>query len=585
MLDPRAQENEITGHAVISVGRVRRAMFGAEAGARVGEFTSAEELRQRLDGIAREQQARPVDADITLGGCIARMMDPAWWRKNLRRETLKENETIEHAAGHIRRREQCYVSDHAGHILRVRRKASRTMLEQMEVMNEEGDTFNLAEIVDKSVSNPKLRRGELMMRCRGFEEMADYQGHGAEFLTLTCPSRFHRFDGSGKLNKKWDGATPRQAQDYLCKLWGKIRAAWKRKGFAPYGFRVAEPHHDGCPHWHILLFMPKEHAGWFMPGRFIAGEKEYGAGVLGIAGRYALKDSPTERGAAAHRFTVKHIDPDEGSATGYIAKYICKNIDGAKEDGEQMGLDFASGTNAAESSKRVRDWASAWHIRQFQQIGGPSVTVWRELRRVGQDIEVPLQPSLFDMAQSAADRSLWSLFWMLQGGPDVARKSLAIKTLYEAGEVGRYGDNTAKIWGVSCREDGQDTEHQTRLHTWTIQRAGLADTNAADADFKEYRAGQKRNAEFIRLFQGFEVERIGAAERTWTGVNNCTGKPVFDFSNFEKEPEFMPDTWAGHVEWRGIDAGNPEIMQEDIEYAWKQYDKINSRMGWQGIRQ
>ncbi|WBA15132.1 replication endonuclease [Salinivibrio proteolyticus] len=139
-----------------------------------------------------------------------------------------------------------------------------------------------------------------------------------------------------------------------------MRAKLQREDVRFYGFRVVEPQHDGTPHWHLLLFVEPAHYDT----------------LITTMRDYALREDGDETGAEQHRFTEVKIDPNKGSATGYIAKYISKNIDGDHLDAGIYGEDPKC------AAARVDTWAACWSIRQFQQLGGCSVTVWRELRRL-----------------------------------------------------------------------------------------------------------------------------------------------------------------------------------------------------------
>jgi hypothetical protein len=273
--------------------------------------------------------------------------------------------------------------------------------------------------------------------------------------------------------------------------------------------------------------------GWFMSSRFIEGRKDFGGGLLGVVGRYALEDSPKEPGAARHRFKFERIDRSKGSATGYMAKYICKNVDGLNEDGEDIGLDFGSGKKTSEAATRVKVWASTWGIRQFQQIGGPSVTVWRELRRIEQDAQQPvLDQDLFEGPRSAADRAMWALFWILQGGPEVPRSALTLRPMYVLDECsGRYGDDVNRVRGVLGRDDasgGCTLPLLTRKHTWTVQTSGRALVDAEMHEFRFVLSTRRKYPELWTAMQRIEAERefsdlrSGEAVAPWTRVNNCT---------------------------------------------------------------
>ncbi len=533
-LAPLAPDHEIAAQAIalagfaksyvqsLSESVLRLAGFGPSGSVwRTSDPTlPASRIAAALDAFAISHQARPVNAKISLKGRITRMLDASWWRRHLRRQLLRTADDDAHARGEVRRARHVYISEPAYARLIERAHQNATKIAGLEVACDD-ESIPLADVVAGSVTNPRIRRAEVMMRCAGFEKMAEFLGHEAIFLTLTCPSRFHRFTGSGKPNPAWSGATPNDGQRYLTALWAKVRAALKRRAIHYYGFRVAEPHHDGCPHWHMLLFVSPEQRGWFSASNFVAGKAKHGAGLVGLIGAAAMTDTPGEPGALDHRFTAELIDPSKGSATGYIAKYISKNLDGLTEQAESVGLDYASGADARDGARRVRAWASLRGLRQFQQLGGPSVTVWRELRRLRDagpaDTE---QLELFEKSRAAADRGDWMAYCMLMGGPETAPRDMPLRPAYVERVSVAYGDTQPRIAGIT----GPHGYTCTRVKQWTIQRLGAAETNRAQTVWSGL---VKRDPAFAaawqRLSEGFGIWVEGEASTPWTRVDNCTG--------------------------------------------------------------
>jgi len=306
-------------------------------------------------------------------------------------------------------------------------------------------------------------------------------GFVGEFYILTALSRYHATIKTGHRNCKSNGSSPADTQRYLCSVWQKIRAKLHRENIRIFGIRVAEPHPEGTPHWHMLMFM--------LPASV--------AKVREIIRDYAYQEDSgelTTDKARKARFHAEAIDPGKGSATGYVAKYISKNIDGYALDGE---LDDESGKELKETAPAVSAWAARWHIRQFQFVGGAPVTVYRELRRMA-DSETAHGLSVeFAAAHDAADAGDWAGYVNAQGGPFVRRDDLAVRTWYQASDdVNEYGEETVRIKGVFATEVGEDTPILTRLAQWKI-----VPKRAVDFDF--------------------DLQDASASSRS--SVNNCTG--------------------------------------------------------------
>lgn len=433
----------------------RAAQLAGECGA-IGEVFQHDtrEARAAMERIVKAHQCEPPLAErvdertgeikgVRDVPAVKRMTDPMWWRRALRNMHARHVEAAAIALGYVNVARDIYVSDESLARRTQQRNRNQAMLEQTVARNEEGDEFTLAELAARGVANKAIRRAELMTRIAGFEQIARELGHIGLFFTITCPSRMHKWrkaGGKARENPLYDGTKPNEAQKYLATMFARLRAKFARVGVQWYGFRIAEPNHDGTPHWHVLVFFAP---AWRGDERRAALPR-----VCALVRRYALQDSPGERGAKQHRADFEPIDWSRGSAAGYIAKYVAKNIDGYK-----VGEDLY-GNPALESSARVEAWASTWRIRQFQQVGGPPVTVWRELRRVD---EIPEgAPAILERAHAAANKvesgdgqikpASWADFIKANGGIGTSRNDRPIQLAKDwDSREGRYGEAVGEV--------------------------------------------------------------------------------------------------------------------------------------------
>lgn len=169
-------------------------------------------------------------------------------------------------------------------------------------------------------------------------------------------------------------------------LWKRVLSKLDRKKIKRYGLRVVEPHHDGTPHWHMLVWTETEEAA---------------LALVEIIREYWLSEDGNERGAKETRVDVKRMEA--GGAAGYVAKNVghialaehlmwCR---AKRFRCVRVWITLTSPnprTTARWPPSAAWMYGLTWGIRQFQAFGTPSVTVWRELRRVSKD-----QPQQLDL--------------------------------------------------------------------------------------------------------------------------------------------------------------------------------------------
>lgn len=422
---------------------------------------------------------------------VARLSAVEWWGKRLRVTDWRKYEARQVRLGKIDR----YCSDEIASAYVHHQHDIRTLLDSLIAFREDGAAaFTVQELANKSKSNPAVRRAAMIHQVKGMAELAYDAGWSWAFWTLTCPSKFHRMttlrDGRKIDNAKWDGSLPREAQQHLTATWARIRAQLKRMGIACMFMRVAEPHTDGCPHWHGIF--------WAKPENLKK--------IAEVVREYALQVDGNEPGAQLRRVrwlkyrprAAKNVDgatdprtKEINACIGYMVAYIGKNIDGKRADDSSMGSTTDRYRNviagdAVDNAVRAVAWASLWGIRQFQFGGCEKSGPYEELRRLRDacdDDELEAARGAADAGDFAGysrmskqlDLKLWketsadriAALAKAKGLPLEATPELA-EAVIEADLLNKWGEPTRQ-WVLGVRAGTNEFQREkTRLHVWKI---------------------------------------------------------------------------------------------------------------------
>ncbi|EBR0843411.1 replication endonuclease [Salmonella enterica] len=420
---------------------------------------------------------------------ISRMISVRFWSRHFRTFTRRWREHLYIAVGDVRRQRSVICSPQWVQHWLASRKRGREIMAETDLEDEEtGETLPLLSAVDASVSNNEKRRAEMLTRVKGLEELAalDHMSQDSDyvalFFTWTAPQQYHAWLETGRRNRKWNGASPRETQRYFTRTFKNFSTALTRRDIHIFGMHVTESHHDGTPHWHGILFVRREQE----------------ATLRDVFEGYANAEN-----CSAHRpgkppeqsqLMIKPVDKRMGSLTAYITKHICRNLEGCAPGGR----DKETGRPWTELARHSAAWASLWGIKQFQFTGGPPVSVWRELRKLSDQKQADSVSPVFGELHHAARAGDWAEYTRLQGGLPAARKNLTMRTWYQAAsEPDECGQYTAIIKGVYLPGTGK-APVATRTRKWKV----------------------KTPCQNVK--PGFMKNRRKPALTPWTRINNCT---------------------------------------------------------------
>lgn len=282
----------------------------------------------------------------------------------------------------------------------------------------------------------EARRAQVVAMTMGMVEAGKRQGLTPVFVTLTLPPEWHPNPSKG--GQHHDPAlSPAAAADHLQDLWHRVLAMLRKRRVKLWGLWVVEPHRDGCPHRHAVVWMRADEIG-------------------------DLRECVEHHFPGEHQTEIRPLCDGAASAATYILTYVMKGLPSAERVVPDGKLKPTEEDHHGQWS-RYRAWASQIGVRRWGTFGlrRGLTSLWRGIYGMK---EAPAEPHARRVWR-AMRKGKWATALALLGAWS---RDPRLTLAYREQET-RFGDTRRVVVGCADRLTGAATTWKTTA--WRIVSA------------------------------------------------------------------------------------------------------------------
>lgn len=375
-------------------------------------------------------------------------------RRKLRRRAATARQHLAAMLATVGHEGAAYADEYAVACWRERQTAARAFGERnvLTWTDDDGrpETVPLWDVMETS---RRARLAALYAQTLGLDELAQRRGLIPVFVTLTLPPAHHPAPqhGAPYAGADWlEAPAPQDTDAALAATWARLRARAAGDGIALLGLRVTEPHRDGCPHGHALLYL--------------AADAQVDALDEHLQ---ALCPEPVRGRRIASKLV--RLDRGRASPASYVMKYLLKTLPAHEDAAEHAdGVERDGDPDHLAHHTEVAAWASERRLRRFAWVGLHGVrTVWQRLRSLS-PAERYHAPQAVQDAADAIQSGRWADALEALGAVRADGRE-RVQLDYVTRQNG-YGENVQRVDGLTLG----DWRIPLRRREYRIVRAGTA---------------------------------------------------------------------------------------------------------------